>query len=241
MIDAIDQWLEEWTTSTVGGVDVRHSMPLAKVVRPTAVLVLLKMAYEEPDREQPGGVVLHYLVTVCAETIEAALPMIDDLFVAALEDEELGVDHQPIAADVWETIGARPQPSFRLVVPLQFPPARAGLPPSRGCWPKPSLATFDGVVLGPDGEPIPRARVQSTVTQDSAYSDRFGRFRFPSAVAASAKRSLQAFASGLEHAVVEAPESDAPVVIRFKSHACRSAAPRDQDRNDPPPAAQVGQ
>lgn len=222
MIDAIDRWLEEWANNTITEADVRHSMPLAKVEKPTVVFVLLRMAYKHAGRRKdrdPTEFVLHYLVTVCTQAIEEALPMIDELFIAALDDQDLGVDHQPISPDVWENIGARPQPSFRLVVPLPFRGVAGGLPAAQGNLISPSLATFDGVVVGPDGEPIPRARIHANDSSDVAYSDRFGRFRFSNAIAPDAGDNLQAFACGLEHPVVESSSSEEPVVIRFRSHA----------------------
>ena len=224
MIDTIDRRLKEWVTSTVADADVRLFMPIAKVERPTVVMVLLQMAHADAAcRKTPSslGLVLHYLVTVCAQTIEEALPLIDNLFVAALDHHELSVGQQPISPEVWETIGARPQPAFRLVVPL---PSRGGKPSLRaadGGARRASLATFDGVVLGPDDEPIPRVRIQLPDSSAVAYTDRYGRFRFPTAVASPAKNRLRVFASGLDHAVVESPSSGEPVVIRLTPHGRR--------------------
>lgn len=220
MLDCIDRRLEEWALSTVSDVDVRFSMPLVKVETPTVVMVLLQMTNVEPSRgwvPRAEQFVLHYLVTVCAQAIDRALPMLDQLFIAALEDEDLSIDQRPILADVWETIGVRPQPSFRLVVPLQAQDIERSRRFARDEV-EPALTTFDGVVLGPDDEPIPRARIEVSDTEDVVYSDRFGRFRFPTDITPSTESKLQVSASGLEESVVERP-SGKPIVIRVQPHA----------------------
>ena len=225
MIDTIDRRLKEWVTSTVADADVRLFMPMAKVERPTVVMVLLQMATDPTRSKTPRslGLVLHYLVTVCAKTIDEALPVIDHLFVSALDHHDLSVGHQPISPEVWETIGARPQPAFRLVVPLPSRGANPDLQAAHGSVRRPSLETFDGVVLGPNDEPIPRVRVQLPDSSAVAYTDRYGRFRFPTAVASLVRDRLQVFASGLGPAVVESPSSEEPMVIRLKARGGRSS------------------
>ena len=224
MIDTIDRRLKEWVTSNVADADVRLFMPIAKVERPTVVMVLLQMAQADAARSQTQkslGLVLHYLVTVCAKTIEEALPLIDNLFVSALDHRELSVGQQPISPDVWETIGARPQPAFRLVVPLPSRGANPDPQAADGSVRAPSLATFDGVVLGPNDEPIPRVRVQLLDSSAVAYTDRYGRFRFPTAVASPVRDGLQVFANGLDQAVVESSPPEEPLIIRLKPKSAR--------------------
>jgi len=220
MIDAIDQQLKDWVNSTVAGTDVQLSIPPAKVDGPTVSLYLYKMDSAVPSRRdgpRPIELTLYYLVTTRAKTMLEAHSLLGELLFAALESPDLDVDVRPIPNEAWLAFGIAPQPAFKLGMPLakerpnQVPlirePVEVQLSP---------IKSMSGVVLSPDGTPIPQARVEIPGTTTVVHTDGRGKFRFHSMPTFLNKKDLRVVARGFEQIVSEPFNTDKPIVIRFQ-------------------------
>jgi hypothetical protein len=182
MIDQIDQDIAAWVTDILGEVPTRFDMPADQPEGKGVILYLLSFMATPPastGRITPLQFTLRYLVTTWAETSLEAHKLLGELALAAMEDVRYEIELEPLPAEIWQAFNLPPQPAFVLRALLrksrQEPVPK--LATTVVIEPRPAAALF-GLVLGPQGIPVARARVELPYEQRSTYTDGEGRFRF---------------------------------------------------------------
>lgn len=182
MFDEIDRGVETWIKDVLGDVAVTFGPPAPGEGGPSANAYLMEIRSRPPERGQelpPFQVQLRYLITTWDADASTAHRLLGELVFAAMEQRDPELDLDPPPPAVWAALGVTPRPSFHLgVTAKRERPVRRG-PPVRhvDLDPRP-LAAFEGLVLGPEGTPIPHARVEIPTMGLSTSSDADGRFRF---------------------------------------------------------------
>lgn len=226
MIDKADQQLREWVSSVIRPVEAVLSLPDDKTKGIRIGLYLMDLAQAPTPRgtkRPPLQVWLRYLVTAWSPQPEEAHRLLGELLFAALEKPdteppEFEVITEPLPVEVWTALGTSPRPSFFLRMPLRRERAQKEAPLVR----KPIVITgqmnhLDGIVYGPESEPIMGARVEVAALRLSTHTDAHGRFHFP-ALPSSAPVSLKVQAKGREINVSLTPAArlDEPLEIRLR-------------------------
>ncbi|MDQ3898864.1 MAG: hypothetical protein M3326_16750 [Actinomycetota bacterium] len=160
---------------------MRLAPPAAAPEGRGANLYLYSMASVPTPRgpqRAPHHLILRYLVTTWAETPEAAHTLLETVLFAALDRTDLEVDVAPLDAQAWQALGARPQPSFFLCVPVRRPRPEPTAKPVRHPLSARSvdIGRLHGVVLGNGDVPVAGARVTMRRFDRSAETDARGRF-----------------------------------------------------------------
>lgn len=220
MIDQIDQELSAWVIDTLGDINTRFDMPAEGSKASGVVLYLLSFATTPPaitSQTPPLQFTLRYLITAWAETPIAAHKLIGELVLAAMGESRYEVELDPVPAEIWQAFKLPPQPSFVLRALLRKPRQE----------PVPKHVTtvvvehrpttsFFGLVTGPQGIPVARARIELPFDKRSTYTDARGRFRFDNLPGGMAL-SLRVKAKGrIINLNVEQPTTaDEPFVVPF--------------------------
>lgn len=217
MLEQTDQQLQQWIANVLGKVPVSLTVPGADGAGINLYLLdLLPTPPPSTQRIAPLQFSARYLVSAWDDDPAVAHRQLGDLLLAALDDEEIEVDLEPIPAATWAAFGVAPRPAFflRLLVRQSRPepevhyvrqPLRLQATPA---------VTLIGLVLGPEEIPIVGARVEVPSLNRSAMTDADGRFRFPG-MPANGPAQLIVKARGRTLAVsVSGPTSEAePALI----------------------------
>ncbi|MET0773562.1 MAG: hypothetical protein ABWZ82_10790, partial [Candidatus Limnocylindrales bacterium] len=137
MIDSTDLDLVTWAEGVLPGMPVALDPPGAQDVgTPGVGLYLLELRQHPPmrsSRPEPLRLWARYLVHAWAPLPAQAHEMLFELAFSALEREDLDVDLEPPAPDVWFALGVAPRPCFRVGVPVRrarvTPPVKPVLHP----------------------------------------------------------------------------------------------------------------
>jgi hypothetical protein len=219
MIDEVDARLTTWVENVLGTVNVTLAPPHEAQADPAVHLYLLQIvpALSSPDgKRSPVQVMLHYLVVVRAAEPEQAHKHLGDLILAAIDNSEFTLDFEPISVHTWIALGVEPQPAFILKVPLDRvqPELDVALVRSPMVLRASSIATLQGVVLGPQDVPLYGALVELPPSRLYQRTDSHGRFRFSTVPADPPVKRVRVTARGHELEMdIEQPTE--PLVIRL--------------------------
>ena len=163
---------------------------------------------------------LRYLVTTWAQQPDEAHRMLGQLAFAAMAQPDYEVELRPVAAETWLALGAPPQPSFVIRLPLR----QERRQPELHYVTKPvvlqlsSARALYGLVLGPADVPVAGARVELPALRLAAETDARGRFHFD--MVPDSPRPAQLHVEARGQAVDVAPSGGAseqdPFVIRLQ-------------------------
>jgi hypothetical protein len=201
-------------------------------------LYLIECVPDPPPRGQgrpPLTIKLRYLVTAWGTTTTPtqqgggeqaeAHRLLGLLIFAAMQDSASGegainrmeVDLTPLAPEVWLALGAKPQPSFVIAVPLvqerPQPPIRYVRQPlvvQAGV-----LQSISGTVVGPGDVPLAGARVEVAGLGIYEQTDDRGRFSFRATPGGAHPLKLRILAKGRRMEYVVARPPGDPITIRF--------------------------
>ena len=223
MADPIGSDLKAWAEATLEGTSVSLEPPSDEAGGPAVHLCLMAFGAEPPARSTrtrvPLQLALRYLVTARAEKPEKAHRLLVELAFAAMENDEIELDLDPIPAALWSAFGIQPRPALTLVVPLRRERAqpevqyvRRPLVVEAG-----PVTRLGGVVLGPDRIPVAGAVVEMPDLRMTAHTDRRGAFLFKAVPGSSVGQRLRVRAKGreLDVQVDEQALADDAFVIHF--------------------------
>lgn len=221
MIDEADRRLREWVRAVDESAEVTLEAPTDQPEGRGVSLYLLGIGERPPARgaeRPPLQVWLRYLVTTWAPDRRDAQGLLLELAFAAMEDEAMQLDLEPLPADLWAALGARPQPSFLLRLPLRRERPVEAAPPV--LWPlrvEPGRSIgLEGLVLGPREIPIAGASVEIPALQRQTRTDRRGRFRFARLPGPPVRTELVVRAKGRSISLtVSEPDPDRPLVVHL--------------------------
>jgi hypothetical protein len=223
VVDHFDESVKNWILAVAEGAELWMGPPNGQRAGSGVGLYLLEIMKAAPintaQRPVPLQLTLKYLVTTWSDKPEDAHQQLVGLMLAAMGSADYEMEAEPLPASVWTALGAAPQPSFLLRVPFSFerPAAPAKLvrhPLKIQAMP---VASFYGLVLGPDETPLSNCRVEIPSLRLSTSTDYTGRFCFP-CVSGEGTNKLLVKAKGRELAVSSDrnyPDSGAPLVINF--------------------------
>ena len=219
MIDEVDARLKTWVENVLGTVDVALTPPREPQPEPTVHLYLLQIVPElsSPDgKRSPVQIMLHYLITVRAAEPEQAHKLLGDLVLAAIDNAEFALDFDPLPMETWIALGVEPQPAFVLKIPLERerPEPDVALVRTPMVLRASSIATLQGVVLGPEDLPLYGALVELPDSRLYQRTDSHGRFRFPTVPADPPVKRVRVSAKGHE-LETEIDSTSESVVIRL--------------------------
>lgn len=226
MIEAADAQLKDWVTSVLGPTTTTLTAPGGVREGQGIGVYLLALDHAPPGSPANGAhrpplqLQLNYLVTAWAEEPEVAHRMLGELAFGAMESTDFELALTPLTDAAWAALGAPPQPSFVLQVPLRRPRKDPDVPVVRQPLvvnTGPTTTLFGRVVVG-DDTPIAGARVELPALHLSARTDSAGRFRFAGVPGESVAKHLRVLARGREFSVsVDRPTSEEePVTIRLE-------------------------
>jgi hypothetical protein len=227
MIDQADQRLADWAQGVLGEVPVSFDPPGAPSSQsssPGLHLYLFEIAEAKTPQTTaaaapPLRFLLRYLVT-CSATGAAADPreahrQLGELLFAALADPEIDVSLDAVPLAVWQALGAAPQPSFVLQVPLERPrESRPEVPVREVVVATGPVGEITGLVLGPEEIPLVRARVELPALSRATVTDSRGRFQLTGVPLGAAAGQLRVSARGRLW-TLPAPAGPAPLIIRL--------------------------
>lgn len=219
MIDEVDARLKTWVENVLGTVDVTLTPPREAQTDPVVHLYLLHIvpSLSSPDgKRAPVQVMLHYLVAVRAAQPEQAHRLLGDLIVAAIGNDEFTLEFEPLSVQTWIALGVEPQPAFILKVPLEreLPEPDVALVRTPMVLRASSIASLQGVVLGPQDLPLYGALVELPDSRLYQRTDSHGRFRFPTVPADPPVKRVRVSAKGHE-LEMDIEQSAEPLVIRL--------------------------
>jgi hypothetical protein len=228
MIDQADGRLAEWARGVLGEeVPVSFAPPGAAGVAGAPDgglhLYLFELAEGKAPQTtspQPLRFLLRYLVTATATAGAGSDPTaahrrLGELLFAALADPEIDVVLGTIPLSLWQTLGAAPQPSFVLQVPLERPrPSRPEVPVREVVLASGPVGEIAGLLLGPGEVPLARARVELPALSRSTVTDSGGRFQLSGVPVGAAAGPLRISARGRLW-TLPAPAGPAPLIIRL--------------------------
>lgn len=184
VIREIDEGLERWVASVVGGtVNISLGPPAIAENKSSVGLYLLEVSEIPPasgSKPAPFQIELRYLVTASAPDPKDEHELLEALIFAAMERPETKVDLKPLTSEEWSAFELAPRPSFSMRVPLRkervLPVAKRVtqelvIKPAR-------LRPLDGLVLGPGDVPLFGAEVELPSTHARARTDLAGKFEF---------------------------------------------------------------
>lgn len=222
MIDQVDGRLKEWVTKTLGRpVTVCFSSPASEPADCGVHLFLFELRDDPPargSRRPPLQVSLRYLVTTWASAPEDAHRMLGELLFAAMADPELEVELEPLPAAFWSALGASPQPSFILRLPVRVERPEPDVQYVRhplALWPV-HTRSLQGIVLTPENVPLVGATVELPAVGLATHTDANGKFLFPTIPTEPPIQEVCVRAKGREVTVsLDASIGESPLVIRF--------------------------
>lgn len=225
MIEEIDSALEEWASSVVHKAAISFGPPAAVEEAKGVNLYLLQIApaaRERPARGQPPlRAALHYLVTSWAKDPREMHQMLGELLFAAMENPKWEVESESPSCDVWKSLGLAARPAFILkAFALKERVSKtAPMVTQRMEILKSPMRTLDGLILGPDKEPIMGAAVEVPALNLVATTDYGGRFRFLAIPAKSPIGKVRVNVKGraLEFPSVSLPDAEEPLVLQLNN------------------------
>ncbi|HVU10718.1 MAG TPA: carboxypeptidase-like regulatory domain-containing protein, partial [Phototrophicaceae bacterium] len=207
-------------TSVAGSVTVALTPPRdPPQVDPVVHVYLMGIvpALTAPDpRKLPRQVMLDYLIAVRGSDPERAHKLLGTLVLAALDSTEFTLNYDPLPVETWLAFGTEPQPAFVLRVPLvrERPAADVQLVRQPMVLREASIASLQGVVLGPKDLPLAGVLVELPGLRQYQRTDAQGHFRFPTVPLDPPVKSLRV--SGKGHELDVSIESVAsPLVIHL--------------------------
>ncbi len=219
MLEQTDQQLQTWVTGVLGKVPISLSAPDEQTRGVNLYLLdLLPTPPPSTQRITPLQFSVRYLVSTRDDDPATAHRQLGELVLAALADEEMEVDLEPVPAALWAAFGLPPRPAFflRLLVrqPRPEPEVHYVRQPLR-LRTTPAV-TLVGLLHGPEAIPIAGARVELAGLNRSTVTGPDGRFRF-AAVPAEGPAQLVVKARGRTLAIsVSGPTSEAePAIIQM--------------------------
>lgn len=184
MIDGADDRVISWAERAIGtdivlGPPVEPSA-MGGVAEPRAYVYLLDLLHAPslrgPDAA-PRQFVARYLIATTAADSRAAHRLLGELAFAALAAKDLEAEFVPLSAETWAALGARPQPSFFLRVPVRQDRPSAGEIVRHPLVVHLSGAgVISGRVLGVDQTPVRGASVCVPSCSRPVTTDERGRF-----------------------------------------------------------------
>lgn len=205
MIEQVDTWLRDWGTRVSAGRPVVFDPP-ADRTGGTISLFLHRITDGPASRgmqRTPFQIMLHYVVTVSADTTEDQHRALGDLLVAAAAESRISVDLDPVGPEFWLALGVRPRPCFAVILPAihEWPPVEIPLVRRpleiRGA----TLSTLTGRLVGPNGEPIAGAYIEPPGLFRSTHTDHEGFFSFAGVAAELMPRHLRIRARGKDRTI----------------------------------------
>ncbi|WP_434390699.1 carboxypeptidase-like regulatory domain-containing protein [Melittangium boletus] len=201
MIETADQRVKAWVEGVVRDAPVSFGPPERAAGAAGVGLYLLELGPAPLPREQGRPATrlqLCYLVTTGGESPERAHALLGALVFAAQEQADFEVELAPPPLAVWAALGVRPQPAFRLRVPVTRERPTPAVP--RVTQPLvvravPAVA-LRGRVLGPGDVPIAQAQVALPSLDLCVPTDAQGRFHFASVPAGTPLGRLEVRARG---------------------------------------------
>lgn len=215
-VDQVSADLAGWASSLFEDASLSLALPERKANGKGVSLYLIELADRPPSRgvnRPPLQLELRYLVTTWAEDPKEAHRLLGEMVFAAMERDEFKVDFKPLAAAAWAALGASPQPSFILCVPLYRlrPEKRAPLVRKPLVVEVAPVTTIYGQVvgvLGSDRAPLAQASVELPGLQLHTNTNSEGRFSFATVPGQPVQTRLLVKARGRETSVtVDRPTS----------------------------------
>ncbi|MFN8452604.1 MAG: carboxypeptidase-like regulatory domain-containing protein [Anaerolineae bacterium] len=219
MIDEVDARLKTWVENVLGTVDIALTPPRETQTDPVIHLYLLQVvpSLTSPDgKRTPVQIMLHYLVAVRAAEPEQAHKLLGELILAAVDNPDFTLEFDPLPMETWIALGVEPQPAFILKLPLvrERPEPDTSLVRVPMVLRASSIASLQGVVLGPQDTPLYGALVELPDSRLYQRTDSHGRFRFPTVPADPPVKRVRVSAKGHE-LETEIDSTGEPVVIRL--------------------------
>ncbi len=184
MIEQADQRLRSWVETVLGSVTVSFDPPSNKPGGEGVSLYLFELLSTPPPSStklSPLQFTVRYLVTTWADTPEKAHQLLSELVLAALGTPDLEVEIAPFPSESWLAIGAQPRPSFyiKTIVRQERVEPLTHLVEQPLIVETAQITSLVGELCTPDNIPIMGGYVELIDLGLSAYTDRKGRFRFP--------------------------------------------------------------
>jgi len=214
VIDQADERLREFITGAIGaGVSVSPRLPSGAVGRMVScyLLELVPVPAERSVRRPPLQVELRYLITTWDDDHLAAHRILGQLVFAAMAEDSLEVEREPLGAALWTALGIPPRPAFVVRVPLRVerpdraaPRVREPLHVEIG-----PAGRLTGIVMGPRDTPIMNARVEAVGLDAITVTDAAGRFQLPTLPSNGPPLRVRVAAHGVQTEVVrDASDTD---------------------------------
>lgn len=206
MLTRADADLGAWLADVVAPAAVSLDPPSATREGTGVGLYLLALAPCPPLRGQfrsPRQAMLRYLVTAWDVAASGGHRLLELVLLAALERTDLEVELQPLDGATWLALGARPQASFVLAVPVHHPRPELVAPPVLHpvvVEPAP-LGPLRGTLLGPGDVPLAGAEVVLAAPRRRCRSDDGGRFELLGVPLDERPHRLEVHARGRTYAV----------------------------------------
>lgn len=200
-----DAELEAWLAGLVSPAHVSLEPPRAAHEGSGIGAYLLALAPCPPLRghlRSPRQAMLRYLVTAWAASPADAHGLLERVLLAALERTDLEVDLQALDGATWLALGASPQASFVLAVPVRHPLPQEVDKPVRQpviIEPRP-IGSLRGVLLGPGEVPLAGAEVVLASLPRRSLTDAGGRFELVGVPLDERPHQLEVHARGRTYA-----------------------------------------
>lgn len=182
MIDEIDRRLKEWIAKVIDGkLAITFEHPRAELSQTTVSVYLYDMKYSTPNsttREIPLQIALSYLLTVQSDDQIESHKYLGKILYAAKSRPDMEVGFPALPAQFWQAIGIAPLPHFSLQVPLMIMREAEHVPTIKvqPHFDISSIIQITGVVVGPDDQPIPGAKILLPHSRTVAYTNNKGLF-----------------------------------------------------------------
>lgn len=122
---------------------------------------------------------VRYLVTAEGSGEQVAR-LLDPVVAAAVDPTRVTVTFEPVPAELWLALGARPRPALLVDVPVRVDRPAAAVPHVTAPLRLETVVarTLRGTVLGPGDVPVPGMRVEAPAAGAGTYTDAAGAFGF---------------------------------------------------------------
>lgn len=223
-MDLSGQQVEAWVSQVASPAKVFFGSPAEMAGNEGVNLYLLEI-FPDPTarsvREAPPlKLLLRYLVTAWAGSPRKMHELLGTLMFAALQKPEYVVEPEPVAVEIWRSLGVPVRPSMVLRVPVLQPRPVKPAPKVRQpivLKASPMRPLF-GRVLGPGDVAIMGALVELPALNLATRTDPDGRFHFAAVPTQPPVTHLRVHAKGREVNVApeRSPALDQPLIIHLK-------------------------
>lgn len=226
MIEQMDAKVRAWIEATLDSTSVSFDRPVEEAEGAGVSAYLLTVSpSSEPARlrdRPPLKIILRYLITTWAEDPHEAHRLLGELLVQALDHSEFETEPEPVADSLWAALGAVPQPSFVLEVPLlseRPAEAAAGIVLEPLVIEHRPVERVFGRVLGPGEAPVPDAVVQVEPKGVPVRTDADGRFRAMTGTGKLQAKKIRVRHKGRPASIRTemGPNAGSPLTIRIQS------------------------